>query len=69
MSRDLFRRDQIWLTTKTSSGATELFSLYDIEDRHRPRNTEAIQKNYLDGRYGGVPRFGPTFEDLTFHES
>ncbi len=67
MSRDLFRRDQIWLTSKTSSGATELFSLYDIEDR--PRNTEAIQKNYLDGRYGGVPRFGPIFEDLEFHES
>jgi hypothetical protein len=67
MSRDLFRRDQIWLTSKTSSGATELYSLYDIEDR--PRNTEAIQKNYLDGRYGGVPRFGPIFEDLAFHES
>jgi AAA15 family ATPase/GTPase len=65
MSLDLFRRDQIWLTSKNSKGATELFSLYNI-GKDRPRNTEAIQKNYLDARYGAVPQFGPVFEDLEF---
>jgi hypothetical protein len=62
MDLALFRRDQIWMTSKLSDGSTELYSLYDIEDR--PRNNEATQKNYLDGRYGGVPQFGPSFEDL-----
>jgi AAA15 family ATPase/GTPase len=62
MDLSLFRRDQIWITNKRSNGSTELYSLHDIEDR--PRNNEAAQKNYLDGRYGGVPRFGPSFEDL-----
>ncbi len=62
MDLSLLRRDQIWLTNKRSNGSTELYSLYDIEER--PRNNEAAQKNYLDGRYGGVPRFGPSLEDL-----
>lgn len=62
---ELFRRDQIWLAEK-SHGASEFFSLYDIEAAERPRNTEAFQRNYLAGRYGGTPQFGPTFEDLTF---
>ncbi len=61
MDSALFRRDQIWLTEKNASGATELFSLCDIEGR--PRKGEALAKNYLAGRYGGVPSFGPTFED------
>lgn len=63
MDLDLFRRDQIWLAEKNSASATELTSLYDFEER--PRNTEAVERNYLAGRYGGVPRFGATFEDLT----
>ncbi len=62
MDLDLFRRDQIWITEKNHSFATELYSLYDFEER--PRNTEAVERNYLAGRYGGVPRFGATFEDL-----
>jgi hypothetical protein len=58
----IFRRDQIWLTEKNSKGATELFSLSDIESP--PRKEEAFEKNYLSGRYGGVPNFGPSFEDF-----
>ena len=64
MDNSLFRRDQIWLIEKKPSGASDLFSLYDFSTKGRPRNTEALQRNYLAGRYGGVPRFGPTFEDL-----
>ncbi len=62
MDPELFRRDQIYLVEKNSTGASQLFSLYDFQDR--PRNTEAFQRNYLAGRYGAVPSFGPTFEDL-----
>ncbi len=47
----VFRRDQIWFTTKDDFGATDLYSLQD----YSPRLGEAIQKGYLSGRYGGVP--------------
>ena len=62
MSPALFRRDQIWFTEKNQKGATELFSLADIEKQ--PRKHEAFEKNYLSGRYGGVPSFGPALEDF-----
>ncbi len=64
MDPTLFRRDQIWLVEKDRDGASQLFSLYDFNNGKRPRNTEAFQRNYLAGRYGGVPNFGATFEDL-----
>ncbi len=64
MSPGLFRRDQVWFTEKNRSNATELFSLYDLSGGKKPRNKEAFERNYLSGRYGGVPKFGPTFEDL-----
>ena len=64
MDPELFRRDQIWLVEKNRKGASELFSLYDFDTKERPRNTEAFQRNYLAGRYGGVPKFGAIFEDL-----
>ncbi len=53
MDSSLFRRDQLWFAEKDRSGASHLYSLYDI--RKKPRKTEAWQKNYLAGRYGGVP--------------
>jgi uncharacterized protein len=62
MDLELFRRDQIWIVEKDRAGASRLSSLYDFEEK--PRNNEAVQQRYLAGRYGGVPVFGPTFEDL-----
>ena len=64
MDPTLLRRDQIWLTEKRTNGATELFSLYDFDTSSRPRKDTAFEKNYLAGRYGAVPSFGPFFEDL-----
>ncbi len=64
MSPALLRRDQIWLTEKNSRSATEMFSLSEIEREKRPRKEEAFGKNYLAGRYGGVPSFGPALEDF-----
>jgi hypothetical protein len=62
MDLELFRRDQIWIVEKDRAGASRLSSLYDFEEK--PRNNEAVQRRYLAGHYGGVPVFGPTFEDL-----
>ena len=64
MDSTLFRRDQVWLAEKRSNGATELFSLYDFDGESRPRNGAAFERNYLAGRYGAVPSFGPSLEDL-----
>ncbi len=49
--RNLLRRDQIWFTEKRSDGSTELYPLTDF----KPRNDLAIDKAYLDGRFGAVP--------------
>ena len=62
MDPTLFRRDQIWIVEKDSSQASQLYSLYDFEEK--PRKDEALEKRYLAGRYGGVPTLGATFEDL-----
>lgn len=58
----LLRRDQIFLTQKDRDGAVELYSLWDFEDM--PRNTAAWARNYLAGRFGGVPIFGPSLADI-----
>jgi uncharacterized protein len=47
----LMRRDQIWFTEKSSTGATHLYPLTD----YQPRRDEALVKGYLSGRYGGIP--------------
>ncbi|MEV5704488.1 ATP-binding protein [Actinoallomurus sp. NPDC052274] len=45
-------RDQIWLIVKNRSGETELYPLTEA----KPRKEENIERAYLRGRYGGVPR-------------
>ncbi len=60
----LFRRDQMWITQKKNNGETDLYSLFDFDGDGKPRKDSAFQKQYLEGRYGGVPSFGPVFEDL-----
>ena len=62
MCPSLLRRDQVWFSEKNEKAATQLFSLFDIE--RTPRKREAFEKNYLAGRYGAVPSFGPTLEDF-----
>lgn len=53
---DIFRRDQIYLAEMNSMGASEFFSLADFKTTKRaPRSTEDFEKNYLLGRYGGIP--------------
>ena len=45
-------RDQIWITSKLRSGETELYPLVDA----KPRPDENLERGYLRGRYGGIPR-------------
>ena len=47
----LFRRDQIWFVDKAVNQASTLFPLTDFS----PRKGEALEKGYLQGRYGGIP--------------
>lgn len=45
-------RDQVWITAKDRTGATELYPLTAA----RPADDENLERGYLRGRYGGVPR-------------
>ena len=56
---DFFRRDQIWFTQKDRYGATELYSLVE----YKVRNSAPYEKEYLMGKYGGIPLVGQ-FERL-----
>ena len=44
-------RDQIWFTEKDLEGATTVYPLVDF----RPRRDEALERRYLQGRFGAVP--------------
>ncbi len=48
---DLFRRDQIWFVEKDRDQASSLVALSEFS----PRKNEALERGYLQGRYGGVP--------------
>ncbi len=51
----VFRRDQIWFVEKGPDRASRVTPLYDFS----VRKGEAIQKRYLQGRYGAVPVLVP----------
>ena len=50
----LLRRDQIWFVDKDRYGASHLISLAE----YRVRKEASFEKEYLQGRYGGVPSLG-----------
>ena len=56
LTKETFRRDQIWFSEKNEKGASVLFSLaeYKIDDK-KVRNDATYNKDYLLGRYGAVP--------------
>ncbi|MGL5150918.1 MAG: AAA family ATPase [Clostridium sp.] len=51
LDQDLFRRDQIWFTEKKNDDSTDLYSLDDFN----VRKDAAIEKGYLQGKYGAIP--------------
>lgn len=50
----ILRRDQIYFTEKDKYGASHLYSLVE----YKPRNDEALEKNYISGKYGAIPFVG-----------
>lgn len=54
---DLVRRDEIWFAEKDTDGNSRLYSLEAFNERKDRR----IEKAYMDGRYGAVPRFREAF--------
>ena len=62
MDQQLLRRDEMWVTERDASGATDLFSFSEYKDI---RYDKDIRKSYLQGRMGGVPRIlGEIFTNL-----
>ena len=59
LSQKLLRRDQVWFMEKDEKSATRLYPLSDFS----PRDNEAIERGYLNGRYGGIP----FLKDLDFY--
>ncbi|RZU47922.1 hypothetical protein EV700_0890 [Fluviicoccus keumensis] len=47
----LFRRDQVWFVEKRADQSTALYPLLDFS----PRKHEALERGYLQGRYGALP--------------
>lgn len=57
----LFERDQVWFTEKNQYGATELYSLLEFRKNNQDvdvRANDNLEKRYLHGRFGGVPKMG-----------
>lgn len=59
LSQRLLRRDQVWFMEKDTKSATRLYPLSDFS----PRDNEAVERGYLNGRYGGIP----FLKDLDFY--
>jgi uncharacterized protein len=48
------RRDQVWFAEKDKDGASKIYPLTD----YKPRNSENLERGYLQGRYGAIPYLG-----------
>ena len=59
LSQKMLRRDQVWFIEKNSTREARLYPLSDFS----PRENEAIERGYLNGRYGGIPNL----QDLDFY--
>lgn len=53
MTQQLLRKDEIWFVVKNKEGASQLHSL----EEYKVRFDKEIMRDYLIGRYKGVPRF------------
>lgn len=62
-NKDIFRNDVIWITEKSESCATELYSLADF-DTSVIRDTSNVLNAYKIGKLGGVPNLGDYYLDL-----
>jgi uncharacterized protein len=54
LDKEILRRDQVWLTSKNSRGESTLNSLAE----YKVRNDASFEKDYMSGKYGGIPLLG-----------
>ncbi|MCW7553972.1 ATP-binding protein [Endozoicomonas gorgoniicola] len=57
LTKNLFRRDQIWFTEKNALNESEIYSLIEYKE-HYTRKEGSYSKDYLSGKYGAIPLFG-----------
>ena len=57
MTKELFRRDEIWFMSLNKNEYSKLYSLVEIrnEDGNIVRPDASYNKQYLEGRYGADP--------------
>ncbi len=55
LNRNIFRRDQIWLTEKNKYASTDLYSLAELKN---VRKKEDFEAQYIQGKYGAIPYLG-----------
>lgn len=56
MDQDLFRRDEIWVSERDRAGASTLTPFSEFKD---VRYDKDLQRSYVQGRLGGIPRLTP----------
>ncbi|WP_084216887.1 AAA family ATPase [Xenophilus azovorans] len=61
LSPGVLRRDSIWLTEKSAGGVTTVYPLTDI----KTKNTDNIERGYIQGRFGAIPVLPERTEPLT----
>lgn len=62
LTKELFRRDQIWFVEKNPLNESEIYSLVEYKE-HYTRKEGSYSKDYLSGKYGAIPLFG-SIDDL-----
>ena len=59
LSKEIFRRDQIWFTEKDRFGSTDLYSLVEYKKQAKGvRNDASYEADYIAGKYGAIPFIG-----------
>lgn len=56
MDQDLLRRDEIWLMEKDKQGVS---SIDRLDNKFSLRFDKELERDYLKGIFGAVPKFGP----------
>ncbi len=64
---ELLRRDQVTICEKDRFGRSIVTRLDSFQDD--ARSDANLQKQYLQGRFGGMPNFGPTLEDVPIDDA
>lgn len=62
LSRDMFRRDQIWFVEKDEFQSSQMYSLLEYKDYYA-RRSDHYDRDYLAGSYGAIPLF-PSIQEI-----